>query len=112
MSWRRFTARTLDTAMCAMMYGIQHRHRLDTGSRDALARYVETCEVLSRDEYYGHIPAEIAMANGSVPNALTWTSPIATGYAENDRAYALHFPAPGNPVAPTVGAGHHCRPRA
>ena len=102
MSWRRLTARTLDTAMCAMMYAIQRRHRLDAGSRDALARYVDDGAALSRDEYYRHAPVEIMAANGSGPNTLTWASPVASGYAENDRAFALHFPAPGVESAPTV----------
>jgi len=102
MSWRRLTARTLDTAMCAMMFAIQRRHRLDDGSREALARYIDSCVPLSRDEYYRFAPAEIVAANGSVPGALTWESPITSGYAENDRAFALHFPAPGDEDAPTV----------
>jgi hypothetical protein len=98
----RLSARTLDAVMCAMMYAIQRRHRLDATSRDALTRYIESCAALSRDEYYRHVPAEIMTANGSAPNALTWASPIASGYVENDRAFALHFPAPGRPDAPTV----------
>ena len=48
------------------------------------------------------MPAEIATAHGSGPDSLTWASPIPSGYAGNDRAFALHFPAPGNPRAPTV----------
>jgi hypothetical protein len=102
MNWRRLTARTLDTAMCAMMYTIQRRHRLNGGSREALAQYVEACASLSRDEYYRNVPAEIVAANGSGPNALTWASPMASGYAENDRALALQYPAPGVDRAPTV----------
>lgn len=84
------------------MYAIQRRHRLDETSRDALTRYIESCAPFSRDEYYRHGFPEIAVANGSAPNVLTWASPITSGFAENDRAYALHFPAPGRPDAPTV----------
>ncbi|MEI9894829.1 MAG: hypothetical protein WDN28_13330 [Chthoniobacter sp.] len=102
MSWRRLTARTVDTAMCAMMFAIQRRHRLGAGSRDALVRYIDSCAGLSRDEYYRIAPAEITVANGPAPEALTWRSPITSGYAENDRAYALHFPTPGVERAPTV----------
>jgi hypothetical protein len=91
----------LDAAMCGMMFAIQRRHRLDTESRDALARYIDSAAALSRDEYYRPSDAAIAVSNGTQPHELTWRSPITTGYAENDRAYALHFPAPAN-GAPTV----------
>jgi pimeloyl-ACP methyl ester carboxylesterase len=100
--FNRLSARTLDAAMCGMMYAIQRRHRLDSTSREVLARYIDTCAPLSRDEYFRHAPAEITVASGSQPLELTWTSPITSGYAENDRAFALHFPAPGRPDAPTV----------
>ena len=102
MNWRRLTARALDTAMCALMSTIQRRHRLDAGSREALIQYIEACAALSRDEYYRPAPAEIIAVHDSGPNALTWASPVASGYAENDRAFALHFPAPGSERAPTV----------
>lgn len=100
--FNRLSARTLDAAMCGMMYAVQRRHRLDSGSRDALTRYIENCVPLSRDEYYRHSAPEIAVTNGAVPNVLTWASPITSGFAENDHAYALHFPVPGHPEAPTV----------
>jgi hypothetical protein len=100
--FQRFSARTLDAAMCGMMYAIQRRHRLDGTSRDALTQYIESYVALSRDEYYAPPVAEISMTNGAVPSVLTWASPIASGFAANDHAYALHFPAPGRPGAPTV----------
>ena len=70
MSWRRFTARTLDAAMCALMYAIQRRHRLDAGSRETLTQYIDACAALSRDEYYRHTPAEIVAANGPADTML------------------------------------------
>jgi len=101
MSWRRLTARTLDAAMCGMMYAIQRRHRLAAESPEALSRYVDSCASLSRDDYYGSPTAEIVVSSDGPPRVLTWPSPITTGYRANDRAYALHFPGPSR-NAPTV----------
>jgi len=97
----RLSARMLDAAMCGMMFAVQRRHRLDDGSREALSRYIDTCLPLSREEYYRVVPAEIAATNGALPSALTWASPITSGYRENDRVYALHFPAAAKD-APTI----------
>ena len=97
----RISARMLDAVMCGMMFAVQRRHRLNAGSRDALTRYIDSSASLSRDEYYRLAAAEIAILDDSGPAALTWTSPINSGYTENDRAYALHFPA-ATKGAPTV----------
>jgi hypothetical protein len=97
----RVAARALDAAMCGVMFAVQRRHRLDAGSREMLAHYVEAHVNLSRDEYYRAKPADIAVADGSGPRSLSWASPITSGYSENDRAYALHFPA-ASAGAPTV----------
>jgi hypothetical protein len=91
----------LDAAMCGMMFAVQRRHRLNAQSRDALARYIDAASSLSRDEYYRLSDADIAPPNDAQPQELIWRSPITTGYAENDRAYALHFPAAAK-GAPTV----------
>jgi len=98
----RLSARALDGAMCAMMFAIQRRHRLHAGSRDALDSYIQSHLGRSRDEYFSPAPVEIVDAVGIPPYSLAWTSPISSGHAENDIAYAMHFPAPGNPQAPTV----------
>lgn len=98
----RLSARALDSAMCGMMYAIQRRHRLHAGSRDALASYIESHLGRSREEYFSPGPVEIVDAAGLPPHSLAWTSPISSGHVQNDTAYALHFPAPGNPKAPTV----------
>jgi pimeloyl-ACP methyl ester carboxylesterase len=98
----RISAWIVDAAMCGMMYAVQRRHRLNSGSREALAHYIDTHEGYPRDEYYRLAPAEISVAEQSGAQSLAWASPIASGYAENDRAYALHYPAPGKPGAPTV----------
>lgn len=95
-------ALTVDTAMSAMMFAIQRKHRLHPGSRDALASYIDQSAASSRDEYFQLVPAEISVAENSVPQTLTWTSPIGSNHPPNDRAHALFFPAPENPEAPTV----------
>ena len=97
-----FTARVLDAAMCGMMFAVQRRHRLEAGSREALAHYIDSCAALSREEYYRSGPAGIVTTDGAGPRPLTWESPITSGHAENDRAFALHFPVAGKPGAPTV----------
>jgi len=98
----RLSSRMLDAAMCGMMFAVQRRHRLAPGSREALARYIDSHASLSREEYYQATSPGIALSDGYCPRALAWRSPITSGYAENDRAYALHFPAPGAAGAPTV----------
>jgi pimeloyl-ACP methyl ester carboxylesterase len=88
--------------MCGMMFAIQRRHRLHAGSRDALASYIESHLGRSREEYFLPGSVEIEDDTDLPPHSLVWQSPISSGHAQNDTAYALHFPAPGNPQAPTV----------
>jgi pimeloyl-ACP methyl ester carboxylesterase len=97
----RIGARMVDAAMCGMMFAVQRRHRLEDGSRQALDDYIGAASSLSREEYYRFDPAEIVVGNGTHPGALSWASPVTTGHTENDRAYALTFPAT-RPDAPTV----------
>jgi len=101
MSWRRLSARVIDSAMCGMMYAIQRRHRLHGGSHAALERYIEENAPLTRDEYF-HAPPipQSAIADGQ--SAISWPSPIITGFAENDHVFVQHFPAPAGEGAPTV----------
>jgi pimeloyl-ACP methyl ester carboxylesterase len=89
----------LDTAMCAMMYAIQHRHRLDINSAAALERYIGENESLTRDTYYG--PVEPITASPE-SRSLLWPSPVTSGYPENDHAYADLYPCAAGWSAPTV----------
>lgn len=98
----RISARAFDSAMCGMMFAVQRRHRLHSGSREALARYIESHLGRSRDEYFSSTAPVIVDHGSTPPYMLTWPSPLASGHPQNDTAYALHFPAPGNPHAPTV----------
>ncbi len=101
MSWRRLSARVIDTAMCGMMYAIQRRHRLHAGSPAALERYIAEQATLTRDAYF-HAPPIPQSAIANHHSAISWPSPITSGFAENDRAFAHHFPAPSGDGAPTV----------
>src|SRR5215207_3004981 len=92
MNWRRITARASDAAMCAMMYAIQRRHRLNGRSRAALEEYIALHEATTRDAYFAAPPLlESAISNQQ--SAISWPSPITSGFAENDRARVLLFPA-------------------
>lgn len=96
----KVAALTVDGAMCAMMYAIQRRHRLDATSRDALERYIAQHEVLSRDSFY-RAPAPMEVGNPSA-RSLRWTSPMKSGHVENDRVHADLFPCGRGWSAPTV----------
>jgi hypothetical protein len=95
-------ARTLDFAMCALMNGIQRRHRLDAGSRAALEAYLDECEALTPAQFFDAPPADPRPESEPVTGlpVLRWDTPRPSGFPANDRAYALLFmPHPG---APTV----------
>ncbi|MGB8170325.1 MAG: hypothetical protein WCF18_22675 [Chthoniobacteraceae bacterium] len=101
MIFGKATALTLDTAMCAMMYVFQRRHRLNGGSRAALESYIAEHEALTRDAYFRTAALEqSAIANPK--SAISWTSPIATGHAKNDRVHADLYPCAAGWRAPTV----------
>lgn len=99
MSFRRASAFVIDGAMCAMMYAIQRRHRLDGSSHTALESYIAKHEPLNRDAYFHAPPLSTPASNGS---PLRWASPIATGFPANDRVHVDLFPCPAGWPAPTV----------
>lgn len=98
MIFGKATALAVDGAMCAMMYAIQRRHRLDATSRGALDRYIAQHEALTRDAYFAAPPCDV----GSRASPLHWSSPIPTGFAENDRTHVDLFPCAAGWQAPTV----------
>lgn len=100
MIWQRPTALALDAAMCAMMYAIQRRHRLDHTSAEKLERYIATHEPSTRDEYF----APHRELTELTPQLATFRcpSPIVTGIAENDRAHFDLYPCAAGWTAPTV----------
>lgn len=121
MNFTKASALALDGAMCAMMFAIQRRHRLDGTSRGALERYIAQHEAATRDAYYFLPPLAANAEVGSrkaewrtipapgapssafhTPHSLRWVSPLSTGFAENDRVHVDLYPCPAGWTAPTV----------
>jgi hypothetical protein len=99
----KLTATAMDTAMCAMMYAVQRRHKLHANSRRELEDYIAACERLTRDAYFAapaslHEPAAI----NHRPSTLHWPSPVTTGFPANDRTHVDLFPCAAGWSAPTV----------
>ena len=101
---RRFSATAVDSLMCASMNFLQSRHRLHTGSREEMERYVEECEKLTAHDYYA-VPddADLASAIGNANGtSVGWHSPIETKFAANNTARVDFFRCRRGWTAPTV----------
>ena len=101
---RRFSAKSADTLMCASMNLLQFRHRLDSGSAEAMERYVSQCERLTPHEYYsGPLDVDLAkmIGNGN-GGTVTWRSPVETKFSRNNVARADFFWCSRGKPAPTV----------
>lgn len=101
---QRFTAKTVDFAVCTSMNLLQARHPLNGDSAEAMERYVDECEKLSPREYFAvpnspDIRNGIGTANG---NSVTWPSPIQTKFPRNNIARAEFFRSAHPRTAPTV----------
>jgi pimeloyl-ACP methyl ester carboxylesterase len=81
---------------------LQSRHRLNTRSRDEMERYVEQCEKLTPDEFYRAANGEVGPSFDTQSNAVTWRSPIQTGFPANNVARVDLFPCHRGWHAPTV----------
>jgi Alpha/beta hydrolase domain containing 18 len=97
----RAAALALDTAMCAGMYAIQRRHRLNGESHRDLETYIAACEPLGRDAYFAAPPLPFHGADFEAAT-LRWASPIRTGYPENDRTHFDLFRCAEGWKAPTA----------
>src|SRR5687768_9656756 len=100
----RISAAVCDWGMCTFMTVLQSRHQLAANSRELLDRYISDHAGSTRHIYYSSKPSELpARVNGSAPaRILRWSSPLPTGFPENDRAHVdLYFCQQG-PSAPTV----------
>jgi len=95
------TALALDAGMCAMMYAVQRRHRLNGESRRELETYIAACEPLSRDAYFAGPPLALGGADFDAAT-LHWESPIRTDYPENNRTHIDLFRCAGGWKAPTA----------
>lgn len=93
----------VDQMMCAMMYSIQRKHRLHSGSQDLLEEYLQRSASLSRQEFYaaGELLAKEALADLPSPR-VCWSSPVETPYAENNTARVDVYPCAAGWKAPTV----------
>jgi len=94
------TAGFLDALMCIAMNAVQWRHRLDRDRLAALEQYIVDCAPLTREQFYAaSVPP---LLPGSGENRLQWASPIASGFAGNDRVQVDLFPCARGWSAPTV----------
>ena len=82
-AFEKALAGTMDGAMCLMINALQLRLRDHVCSREDLQTYLSACSVLSREEFYPMLPASGKRLDGSW---ITWDTPFASGFAENDRA--------------------------
>ena len=94
-------ALALDAGMCAMMYAIQRRHRLNGESRRDLEAYIAACEPLSRDAYFAGPPWPLRGADFEAAT-LHWTSPIRTEHPKNNRTHVDLFRCAEGWKAPTA----------
>ena len=101
MNLARATAVSIDSAMCAMMYAVQRRHRLNGNSRAALESYVAQYEPVTRDIYF-RAPVLDHSARDTQHSALIWPSPFATPHPENNRVHVDLFPCATGWSSPTV----------
>jgi pimeloyl-ACP methyl ester carboxylesterase len=104
MSLARITAGISDWTMCAMMWALQRRHRLQPGSKEAFERYVAEHAGISRHEYFHAAPmieADYCLTLRP-QTAIRWISPIWTGHLENNHVHVDYFLGSGGPSAPTV----------
>ena len=98
-SYRRLTAVLADGACCHLINFINWRLPDRTNSPAELANYVASCRSLSRQEFYSKEPIE-GLHIG--PTFLTWSSPIESGFSENDITRARVFLSREGWSAPAV----------
>jgi pimeloyl-ACP methyl ester carboxylesterase len=92
-----------DAFMCAAINALQWRHRLDHTSRDEMERYASECEPLTVFDYYA-APEDVDLAKiiEARSTSITWPSPVATNFPENNTARVDCFPCDKGWSAPTV----------
>ena len=100
----RPSAIAVDLLMCASMNFVQARHRLHAHSRAEMEAYIEACEKLLLQDFYG-LPAGTLFPGPSdhtYGEIVTWPSPVRTAFPENDVARVDLFPCAHGWEAPTV----------
>lgn len=98
---RRTIAHAMDAGMCAVMNHLQWQLRHLAGTRAELETYLATGESLTREQFFG-APAPFISQEAGTPSRLEWTSPVSSGFPENDTARAFWFIGPAGPDAPTA----------
>ena len=104
MSFARLAANVSDWGMCAMMWALQRRHRLQPGSREVFERYVAEHAASSRDAYFKAPPAQAGeyCLTAAPRTSLRWFTPVGTAHAENNHVHVDYFACADGPTAPTV----------
>jgi hypothetical protein len=89
-----------DFVMCLMMNGMQMRHHLPPGSRALLEKYISDGESKTQEQFFAFPQADITSVNGD--STLHWTSPVRTGFLENNTTHVDLYPCSKGWEAPTV----------
>jgi len=94
----RLLAHVMDAVMCSMMNRLQWRLRADACSLEEFRAYLDECEPLTRETFYGFADLPVsADSSAQSPVVLRWPSPVRSGFEENDSACALWFVGPCGP---------------
>ena len=91
---RRLVERTaswgMDGAMCGMMNLLQWRRRADSCTKKELTDYLDAFSPMNREEYY-RVPPTMSLRQQD--GWIEWTTPLPSGFVENDRARVRWYPA-------------------
>ena len=109
--FRRVSAKTVDSLLCASLNLLHTRHRLNGHSREEMERYLVGCEQLAPQEYYatpraGRSSSDLGtslarvLRNGDAK--VAWHSPVNTPFPANNIAHAEFFLCAQGATAPTV----------
>ena len=98
-SYRRLTAGLADSVCCHLINFINWRLPDQTNSPAELANYVAGCRSLTRQEFYSRDPIKGLHIE---PAFLNWSSPVESGFPENDIAGARVFLSRQGWSAPAV----------
>jgi hypothetical protein len=98
-SYRQLAAALADGACCHLINFVQWRLPDCTSLPAELAGYLAQCRSLTREQFYSR---EKVRELKIEPNLLSWSSPVKSGFRENDIARARIFISGQGWAAPTV----------
>lgn len=87
---KKIVYRAMDGVMYGMMNYIQWQLRHDVSTQEILEKYLNKYASWDRSSYFKLMPIEKIV---DAPGMLSWQSPIASCFVQNNRARALCFPA-------------------